>query len=186
MHDRGATSPVIAARAANTNTAVSRRTTQRRVPHGPKPQRKSLLGRPRPPPRRPHERQNHKRTSLGRRPLLVASSRARGRHERSVAVEQRPAFSAPLSLQRCSRGTGGDQGGARRQTALPRRRPHVAEGDHPVGGHGERSRPRNLERLLGGSGLRRAPGRRVSNFVGSQEEALSLMDGIIDKIAKTR
>jgi hypothetical protein len=86
--DRGATSPVIAARAANTNIAASRRTTHRRVPHGPKPPQKPLLDRPRRPPRRLREHQSTRRTSLGRRLLVVASSSARGRHARSVAAER--------------------------------------------------------------------------------------------------
>ena len=88
MHARGATRPVIAARVANTNIAASRRTTHKRRPHGQKPQQKRLLGRPRRPRRLPHDHQRSGRTSLGRRPLLVASSRARGRHARSVAAER--------------------------------------------------------------------------------------------------
>ena len=103
VNDRGAMSSVIAAPAASTSTAVSKRTRWQRVPPGPKPRRKSRLGRPRPRPRRPHGRQSHKRTSLGRRRLLVASSRARGRHAKSAAVEQHSTCSIRFSLQRCSR-----------------------------------------------------------------------------------
>jgi hypothetical protein len=77
MRDRGAISPVIAARAANINIAVSRRTPQRRVPDGPRPQRKRLFDRPRPLARRRHDRQSQKRTSPGGRPL-APSSHGRG------------------------------------------------------------------------------------------------------------
>jgi hypothetical protein len=87
VHDPGATSLVIAAPAANINTAVSRRTTRERLPQGRKPQHKRLPDRPRRPRRLPRQHESTKRTSLGRRPPLVALSRARERHARSVAAE---------------------------------------------------------------------------------------------------
>jgi hypothetical protein len=90
-------SPAIAARAVNTNIAVSRRTTQRRLPHGPKRQPKRLLERPKHPPRSRHGRQNRKRISLGRRPRLAASRFARGRHVRWVAASRDLAHVAWLS-----------------------------------------------------------------------------------------
>jgi hypothetical protein len=87
VHDRAATSPVIVARAANTNTAVSRKTTHKRLPHWPKPQRKPRPDRPSRPSPLPHLPASTKRTSLGRPPLLAALSRGRGRLARSVAAE---------------------------------------------------------------------------------------------------
>ena len=101
MNDRGAISPAIADPAANTNIAASRRTTDRRLPTGPKPQQKGLLDRLRRPRRRPHEHQGPRHTSRGRRPRLVASFRERGRHARSVAAERgHPAESAGVQSPR--------------------------------------------------------------------------------------
>ena len=60
----------------------------RRAPHGPTPPQKRLLNRPNRPPLRPRAHEGPKRSSRGRRPLLVASSRARGRLARSVAAER--------------------------------------------------------------------------------------------------
>ena len=88
MHDRDATSPVIAAPAENTNIVVSRGTTQRRLPRGPKRQqtgRLDRLGRKR---QLPREHLSPRRISHGRRPRLVALSRALGRPARSVAAER--------------------------------------------------------------------------------------------------
>ena len=84
-----ATSPVVADGAANTNIAVFRRTTQKRPPHGPKPQRKShRLHRPRLPARCRDARLPIKRISPGRQPRLVASCRARARHAKWAAAER--------------------------------------------------------------------------------------------------
>ena len=87
VHDQAATSPVIVARAANTNTAVSRKTTHKRLPHWPRPQRKPRPDRPSRPSPLPQLPESIKRTSLGRPPLLAALSRRRGRLARSVAAE---------------------------------------------------------------------------------------------------
>jgi hypothetical protein len=92
VNDRAGTSPVIAALAESTNIAVCRRTTERRVPHGPKPPPKSLSPRPRPSRRRPSDPRRPRPSSPGRRPPLAASSPARGCRARSVAARPRPAF----------------------------------------------------------------------------------------------
>ncbi len=88
VHDRDVTSPVIVAPAANTNIVVSRRTPHRRLPRGPKRQQKRLLDRLRRKRRLPHEYASPRRISHGRRPRLVASSRALARLARSVAVDR--------------------------------------------------------------------------------------------------
>src|SRR5207249_1375168 len=71
------------------NIAVSKRTTVRQQPHAQRPQLTLRLNRRKASRRRQHGRQSDKRTSLGNVPPLVASWRARARHARSVAVDER-------------------------------------------------------------------------------------------------
>jgi len=68
-HDRGATSPVIADRAASTSSAVLKRTSEQRVRHGPRRQPTHLCRRQKPMPPRRRERPRTRRSSPGRRPL---------------------------------------------------------------------------------------------------------------------
>jgi hypothetical protein len=98
MRNRVGTNPVTAVQAASTSTAVSRRTRRPPVRRGPKLQLKCRPSRPRPSPRHRHEHQNPKRTSPGRARRLVASSRARGPHGRSVGVESRLRFRSQVVL----------------------------------------------------------------------------------------
>ena len=88
-HDLDETSPVAAVRGANTNIAVSRKTTSRPPRHGRKPQQNLRRHRPRRLVRSPPTWQSRRPTSRGRRGLLhVASFRARGRHARSAAADR--------------------------------------------------------------------------------------------------
>ncbi len=92
VHARGAISPAIVAPAANTNTAVSRRTTPEQLLRVARPRQRQrrLPDRPSRPRRSPDAHQNTRRSSLGRRRFLVASSSARGRHARSVVANPWP------------------------------------------------------------------------------------------------
>jgi len=68
---------------------------RRRLPPGPKPQQTRLLDRPRRPRRLRHGHQSPRRTNLGKRPPLVASSRVRGRHARSSPDTTPPGTGQP-------------------------------------------------------------------------------------------
>jgi len=98
VRNRAGTNPVTAAQAASTSTAVSRRTRRPPVRRGRKPQPKCRPSRPMRSPLHRHEHQNPKRTSPGRGPRLVASSRARGPHGRSAEVESRQRFRSQAFL----------------------------------------------------------------------------------------
>ena len=88
---------VIAARVASTNTAVSRRTTPRRLPRWRKPLQQTLSSRPSRPRPLPRDHESTRRSSPGRRRPLAASSRGRGRRARSAA-ERGPRFAEAPSF----------------------------------------------------------------------------------------
>ena len=90
MHARGATSPVTAAPAANTNIAVSSRTMQRQLRHEPRQQPKRPTDPRRSRLRRRNVRQSRKPTNPGRQPRTAVSPVTLGCHGRSVGVEVAP------------------------------------------------------------------------------------------------